>query len=455
MLQSGTITGTVYAKQYLGSARNWYVSSPIVNPATPGFTTTPDFTGIDYYYEYMEGGNNTNTAGQPGIPTLYWKGVNKGSEMAVGKGYITKSNAGTTIQFSGTPNNGDITTTFDLTRDDNKGKGFNLVGNPYPSYIDWTDVATANPNLENTYYYRTKNTNVSNTYTFVTWNGAGAGSYVVSNGLLPVNTSITRFIPPTQAFWVRVNSNPSSTKMYFNNGMREHRDDDYNLMKARKQDTRTSLRLQLQNGTNSDEMLVYLDGEASNNYDAYDSPKMMNNSASVPDLYSKVGNERLVINGLNTITDNMELPLGFSLNTAATLKLKATELSNLSNGTLVYLLDKVENKQTELTPETEYAFSTTAATLNNESRFSLLFRAPGVTTGIDNFSKPNAQVFVNAANQIVIIAPEKSSYTIYNAMGQQLMNGVTTSNHQTSNFKLAAGVYVVKVNNQSTRVIIK
>jgi hypothetical protein len=449
MLQSGTLTGTVNAKQYLGSARNWYVSSPVSIAGAPA-------TNMDYYYEYMEGGNNNDFATQPGSSSLYWKGIPNGTTMEVGKGYIAKTNAGTTVQFNGTPNNGDITTTFNLTRDDAKGKGFNLVGNPYPSYIDWTDVATANPNLENTYYYRTKNTNITNTYTFVTWNGAGAGSYVVSNGSLPANTSITRFIPPTQAFWVRVKSNPSSTKMYFNNGMREHRgNDDYNLLKTRKQDARTSIRLQLHNGTESDEMLVYFDANAANTFDSYDSPKMMNNSSITPDLYTKVDAERLVINGLNAISDNMELPLGFSLNSAASLKLKATEMSNFATGIKVYLLDKTDNIQTELLPETEYSFGTNSATLNNESRFSLLFRAPGSTTGIDNASKLNTQVFVNANNQISIIAPEKANYSIYNAVGQLIENGIVNLKYETRNTKLNAGVYVVKLNNQSTRIIIK
>ena len=70
--------------------------------------------------------------------------------------------------------------------------------------------------------------------------------------------------------------------------------------------------------------------------------------------------------------------------------------------------------------------------------------------------KNNIQVFVNAANQITIIAPEKSNYAIYNALGQLIENGVINTERETRNTKQkAAGVYVVKVNNQSTRVIIK
>jgi hypothetical protein len=209
------------------------------------------------------------------------------------------------------------------------------------------------------------------------------------------------------------------------------------------------------NGTESDETLIYFDANAADGFDNYDSPKFMNNSSVTPDLYSKTGAERLVMNGMNAIADNMELPLGFSLNAAAELKFKVGEMSNFAEGTKVYILDKTDSKQTELQPETEYSFSTTAATTNNESRFSLLFRAPGVTTDIDNTSKLSAQVFVNAANQITIIAAEKANYSIYNAVGQLIENGILNTKRETRNNKLAAGVYVVKVNNHSTRVIVK
>jgi hypothetical protein len=316
-------------------------------------------------------------------------------------------------------------------------------------------VAAANPNLSNTFYFRSKNTNETSTYTFVSYNGLFNTS-VSSNGT--ANTTITRFIPPTQAFWVRVNTGTSSTKMYFNNDMRAHRDDNGNLLKAPKVNNRTRLRLQLINGSEADETLICTEANAENGFDMYDSPKITNNSSLTPDLYTKADSERLVINGLNAITDNLELPLGFSLNAAATLKMRATEMSNFAEGTRIYLLDKVDNTQTELKPETEYSFSTSTATTNNESRFSILFRVSGSSTGVENAIKLNAQVFVNAANQIMIIAPENCNYNIYNAMGILLENGVVNSIHsspryigETRNPKLNSGVYFVtiSVNGQS------
>jgi len=76
-------------------------------------------------------------------------------------------------------------------------------------------------------------------------------------------------------------------------------------------------------------------------------------------------------------------------------------------------------------------------------------------TGVNTTSKPTAQVFVNAQNELVINAPENSNYYIYNAMGQLFKSGQTTSKLQTANCKLQTGIYVVKVNNKSTRVIVK
>ena len=449
MLNSGTYTGTVIAEQYLSSARNWYVSSPVQ-------TTNSPANNITRYYEYVEAGNN-NELGVTGS-TVYWKGWNVEHAMTVGKGYIAQASAGTTVQFSGTPNNGNITTSFNLTRDDAKGKGFNLVGNPYPSYIDWSLVAQANTYLMSTAWFKTKKTDIAGAgYTFASVNVTTPSSpEIVSNN---ANTTITKYIPPTQAFWVRVKSGNATTTMSFTNEMREHRLSSGDLMKAPKVTERKRLRLQLVNGTETDETLIYFDSNATNDFNDYDSPKMMNNSSTTPDLYTKASNERLVINGLNEVIDNLELPLGFSLNAAATLKLKATEMSNFAQGTRIYLLDKAQNTQTELTPETEYSFSTSTTTSNNESRFSLIFRAPGSTTGVENAEKLNEQVFVNAANQITIIAPEKGNYAIFNAMGQLIENGVLNYKLHTINCKLNTGVYFVtlSINGQSEiqKVIIR
>jgi hypothetical protein len=345
--------------------------------------------------------------------------------------------------------------------EDGLSRGFNLVGNPYPSYLKWGTgengflADATNDSISTSFWYRTKNS--SEAYVFTTYNGS---SHLVVGGSTLNNNALNEYIPPMQAFWIRVSANTDVTThnvvLKFKNNMRFHGIGDNNKFKAPKNEERKLLRLQLENGSQSDEALIYFDANAANTFDNYDSPKMMNNSSTLPDLYTTAGSERLAINGLYDFADNMELPLGFTLKAATTgLTLKVSELSNFASGTKVYLLDKEQHSQTELLPATEYTFNTSASTVNNESRFILLFRAPNTSTGLDNTQKSIAQVFVNAANQITIIAPEKSTYVIYNAMGQQVENGVTTAKQQTVNCNINTGVYVVKVGNNSTRVIIK
>jgi len=443
---TATLTGdaavtNATVQQYVTAGRNWYVS-PSVTSGTSSMLSRGD--SVVAWNEALK----------------KWEKVT--SSLTASRGYIqvatsTPSVTGTTgtVNFTGTTNAGDITTPS-LTRTGSVAtSGFNLVGNPYPSYLRWSGTNSVitdanNSAIGTSFWYRTKNN--ADAYIFVTHNGTSG--YTIPADQTP-NTTITGVIPPMQAFWVRVNS--ASTTMTFTNAMRLHADNSLNKFKAPKNDDRKRLRLQLANGTATDEALIYFDAAADNGFDNYDSPKMMNNSTLMPDIYSKSGSEKVVINGLNAVSDNLELPLGFTLKAAATgLTFKVSELSNFAAGTKVYLLDSDQNTQTELLPETQYTFNTTAATTNNESRFSLLFRAPGAVTGVAATEKRIAQVFVNAANQISIIAPEKSNYAIYNAVGMVVERGVVNSALQTVNCKLQTGVYVVKVGtSNSTRVIIK
>ncbi|MBV5343177.1 hypothetical protein JZU68_06065, partial [bacterium] len=261
-----------------------------------------------------------------------------------------------TVNFTGTTNAGVVTTPSLTLTGSVATSGFNLVGNPYPSYLRWSGLNSVkkgsiegenrNTGVGTSFWYRTKND--ENAYIFVTHNGTSG--YTIPANQTP-NTTITGIIPPMQAFWVKVNDGSSPTTMTFTNDMRLHADNAENKFKAPKNDDRKRLRLQLANGTATDEALIYFDAAAENGFDNYDSPKMLNNSSVLPDIYSKSGSEKVVMNGLNSVADNMTLPLGFTLKAAATgLKLKVSELSNFSADTKVYLIDNANNSQTELLP---------------------------------------------------------------------------------------------------------
>ena len=434
------VTATV--QQYLTAARNWYTASPIATGTAAGLNKG---TSVQTYSESAKS----------------WSILSGGDALVAGKGYVSVATTGTgttgAVSFTGTLNTGTITVPVTRT-ESGSSRGFNLVANPYPSYLDWSLVTAdaANANIGSTMWFRTKNT--LGAYTFATHNGT-SGETVTGTA----NTTITKFIPPSQAFWIRVNANagPStySTSITFKNSMRAHRDDNGNKLKAPKIDERKRLRLQVSNGTTADETLLYFDADAQNVYDNYDSPKMFNNTASVPEIFTQVGDEKLVINGMNELRYNTEIPLGFSTAQANDFSISANELSNFEAGTKVILIDKQNpTVETELSNGVAYNFSA-PITAASTGRFSLLFRAPGTVNGLNNAEKLNAQVFVNAANQITIIAPEKATYSIYNAVGILLENGVLNYKLHTINCKLNSGVYFVQLSvngqNENQKVIIR
>lgn len=431
-----TINATV--EQYVGSGRNWYLSSPITNA---------DFSALSRGTSVVEFNETTKS----------WENVTSGNLMP-GKGYVqvatsTPTVTGTTglLTFSSLTNSGDVTVGVSRT-ESGASRGFNLVGNPYPSYLDWSLVKAdaANADISSTIWFRTKNT--SGNYTFATHNGT-SGETVTGTA----NTTITKFIPPMQAFWIRVNENLSKSSynsgITFKNTMRSHRDDNENLLKAPKIDDRKRLRLQLTNGSIADETLVYFDANAKDDFDNYDSQKMFNNITTQPELYTKLSDEKLVINGLCQIKDNSELVIGYNCNQGGELKFQVVELKNLDNNK-IFLLDKLTNIETELTAGTEYSFSSSAAA-NNETRFSLIFHSKNNSTAIEETLNTTINVFVNPNNELVIMTNEKSNYAIFNAIGQKIDGGTITSEQHTSNHKLRSGIYVVKVNNVTSRVIIK
>lgn len=423
-------------EQFVEAGRNWYLSSPVTAAAYNSLSR--------------------------GTKVVRWNEVNKtwddvlAGTLTPGMGYIqiANSNQGSTgnVQFNGTTNTGDVS--VELTRTTGASTGFNLVGNPYPSYLNWADVATSNSNIIPTIWLRTKKALAhGGTYTFATVNAANPLlPEIVSNN---ASNAITKNIPPMQAYWVRLVNGAASNTFTVRNSMRVHLDESGNRLKAPRADERMRLRIQMSNADATDEALIYFDANANSGFDSFDSPKMMNNSAVTPDIYTKVGNERLVINGLTAVTDNMEFPLGFNLNAAATLRIKALEMSNFDLNTKVYLVDKVLNSITEFSAGAEYEFTTTAATVNNENRFSLLFKVSNITTGLVEDMNNRVSVFVNAQKQIVISDGVGSDYALYNAVGSKLDAGKVTSSMFTLNVNPENGVYFVRLNNVTTKIIIQ
>ncbi len=135
--------------------------------------------------------------------------------------------------------------------------------------------------------------------------------------------------------------------------------------------------------------------------------------------------------------------------------LAVNEMKNINENIEIFLIDKLENTSTLLNEGGSYRF-TADVTPASSNRFNLLFKVPAISTKVENNLNSIIYSYVNSANQITIISPEKSEYSIYNAVGQKIIGGFTTNNYFTVNSKLQTGMFVVKIgDNYSTRVIIK
>jgi hypothetical protein len=417
-------TGTYKVQQYLTN-QSWYLTSPVSGTVTP-----TNLSRIQSFNEGIGTGNDWSVSG---------------STMTALKGYITSvATAPNTVEFSGTINSGAIS--IPLTRKEaiNANKyGFNLIGNPYTDYLDWDAVAIANISKmpTSTMWYRTK---VSGTWAFTTINGKVA---------TPDNASYK--IPPMQAFWVRASTVGNST-LDLTNDMVLQDNNSTNKLKAPAalNSDLQIVRMQVSNTTNTDELVIYTDNQASNAFDRYDSPKMSNESADIPEISCIVDNESLVINGLNSLIPDTALPIRFMTRTANAFTLKANQVNNLPEGVKLILNDN--GTEFDLTSGAEYHF--TSEITDNTNRFSIIFRSPGTVTGLNKNFNDSMIVYPENKGITLKVQDKKligADILIYNGLGQNVINKKLSSPVMHIDCLFVPDVYLVKVNNITRKLIIK
>ncbi|HPT04488.1 MAG TPA: T9SS type A sorting domain-containing protein, partial [Bacteroidales bacterium] len=437
---TATITGDAVVKQYLSAGRNWYFSSPISNATSAVFKETEE----NQLWERNVAGNSWTeiTATDVDLTPL--------------KGYIGKVAANGVVTFNGTLNNANIPA-LTLTKSNATNGKFHLVGNPYPSYLDWQAVAVANPNLTGSMWFRTK-TAVSeqvptSVYTFSTVLYTTEAGLQIVNG--NANTTVTPKIPPMQAFWVRIKDGVETANFTVNNDMRYHADETGNKFKAPAVKNQT-LRLEVSNGVHRDEALLYFNDNASDNFDRFDSPKMFNNIATVPEIYTQSGLEKLVINGMNSYNYTTEIPLGFNAGQTNSYSIRATDVQNFDADTRVVLFDTDTETEFDLTAGEAYNFSSDA--VNSDNRFSIRFKSASGTTLIDDVNK--GAVLVSALQgrlsvQLNTILSDNAKVTVYNAMGQSIYNQPLHNAVTQLSQIFEPGVYVLKVENGEKSLVAK
>jgi hypothetical protein len=351
------------------------------------------------------------------------------------EGYVVRLGTTDTYTFSGTDlNNGAISAT-NLTRTGtvNSKRGYHLISNPYPSYLDWDAVDATN--LSSTMWYRTAGTTGM---VFDTYNSSGGIS--VSNSGDPV----TQYIPPMQAFWVYVENDGETGAITFDNTMRSHQPSAFGIKSG--DDHAAFVRLNLLNGDQKDQTVVYFNENANDGFDTYDSKKQFVSNQS--QLYTKIDEQELVINGLNNIEANSSIDLFMHVSSTDELTLFFEE-AWVNDGELI-LEDKLNESFTFISEGTAYVFSAEEGEAIN--RFVLHFNKS--TASVNQIALDAIAIRADKHGNLEINLPQtigdKGVVNISDLSGRIVYNSNISSGSNQMKIDEMSGIYVVNVESNAT-----
>ncbi len=371
---TASIVGNVIAQRYMpGEGRIYrYIASQVDQPAVSqlqdDFPVTGNFTGADdipgvrsdpslYFYDESQPG--TIDDGYVAYPQ-----TDNSAPLENGLGYaafIREDVAATVIDLEGAPNTHDQTLPVSYTdtgapADD----GWNLVGNPYPAAIDWTNGGWTKVNLDDAVYIRDNG------------NGGVYASYVNGVG----SNGGTGEIASGQAFWVKANAAGPQLEVTeavksANNAAEFFRSAPVNIM-----------RLSMSKEAVSDEIVIYFSGDMSNDFvsseDAYNLPNQVFDLASLT-----TSGEALSINGLNDSFCQLDIPLQISKMDEGAYTLDLSGLDMFTETVTVQLHDAFSGESIELSSVASYDFNVTADEKTSAAdRFSLTLEKGAATPEI-------------------------------------------------------------------------
>jgi hypothetical protein len=208
-----------------------------------------------------------------------------------------------------------------------------------------------------------------------------------------------------------------------------------------------NIRLNVSNGINSDQTILAFSANASNAFDAYDSPKKFNNSIDIPELYTLADNEKLVINGMKSIDSSKVIPLGFKTAKAGTYTISASEILGL-DGIPVVLEDKQLEVSQDLTEKPSYTFSSDS--VNDANRFLIHLKADNGTT-TSKIEQNNVTIYTKGYTAIINTSCNNAIGTVavFNLLGQKVAGAALSGTQTFVQLPMISGTYFVRVSTDS------
>jgi len=431
--KSGSVSGSANVEAFINGVISSRVARHVSSPVVAGSYT--DLTANDAS-PVVERWVETAYTGTTGSA---WQSFT-GPTMTVGTGYSYRSIGDRAVTLKGVLNNGNYN--IPLTR--TGANGWNLIGNPYPSALDWNKV-TADASYPTT-------VNVSTAYFRWISTSANSGSWVpFVNGF----GAAGNIVPVMGAVLVRTYQNSSIT---LKNAHRVTTPNAGSLYRVASDD-RAAVTLNLENPANnlSDQVIVYFQEGASTTFNGgFDANRMGHNVAGKPSVFASLSGTSYAIKGLPLLTEGETrvVPISITVPSSGYFNFNATSLVNV-DGLSVTLIDSDQNTEVDLKTNPEYLFGSVQGSTGN--RFALRFgRNTSVTSTNSTITKFSSIVAPNpSSNGSVTVAyhnPENvvaMACQITNMVGQTVFNNTFELQNQGSiqinTSSLAKGMYLMTI----------
>lgn len=347
---------------------------------------------------------------------LYTDLTDPGEELTPMKGYAIWGDLNPAeVTFAGPVNAGAksfSTTAFTYTTTPEIDGGWNLVGNPYPSSIDWEAASGW-----------TK-TNV-NSATYCHVDGSTWATWVPGTPGVGTNSG-SRYIAPGQGFFVQATAAGS---LGMTNAVRVH---NATTFFKNAESVPNLIRLEVSGNGYKDEAVFRFLEEASVEFDGqYDAHKLFGDVPEAPQIYT-LGSTELSINSMPATS---VVPVGVKAGNSGTYVISATEVNDMQFATLE------DTKTGIFTDITQKAYTFSYAGGEAANRFKLHFSALSVDDNEQNslsIYSYQKTVYVNFNKQLT------GDIYIYNMAGQLITSRETASGLAHIGLN-ETGVYIVKV----------
>lgn len=389
------------------------------------------------------------------------------NDFAVGSGYLIRMpnylpdsgdtagyNVGTTAysypgQFTGAPNNGDITTTVSTATN-----GYNAVGNPYPSPINIHDFFDGNVGTIGAtsalYFWRKTNDDEASHYATITKlaytsNSASGGD--TGSGTF-VGDPSTWVINPGQGFIIQA----TATTLNFTNSMRRAVNNNQFFRQSQQPQAESEISRYwvnlTQNNNKVAQTVIGHTGSTTNNIDyGWDGKMLENNSDNK--LYTLVNNQKLSIQAREAFSTSDSFAMGYTAHESGLYSIALEKVDGVfSTEQAIYIIDTYAATTHNL-KESDYSFSSEAGTFDD--RFIIAYALEALST--DTQTLHNNAVAVYQSNSNITVSSGSSNITgvtVHDTRGRLLYKtgNIYNTEVEINNLQAAQQVLLVTVNTE-------